>query len=207
MSFDSFSLLHGELLQFVYEPHYLKKEERRKPLPSSCKLPATGNLFHEREFAKVYFGYHEGGIELLFELPHPFREEEKENFIEIFINTRVQNREKSSFGFNTKFCHHFHLTSQKLQEITKWRHLEKREPQDGSKAVISVEKLFSATRFSLFLPNEILYGYDLSLIKEIGFSYIIHHAYYGKQHFSLSSTNFSLKELFSLLATFHLRPV
>lgn len=158
-------------------------------LPSFCKMAA------EEEFAKVYAGWNEKGLQFCFSIKQPlgevfYPEYRKGDAVEIFVNTRQvkQRREFSSF------CHHFVFFPEKIEgfygrEISRFRG-DSHKLCSPEELEVEIEALPSFYLLSIQIPSHCLYGFDPWQFQKLGFTYQIHRYQKQAQHFAVCSSNF-----------------
>lgn len=170
-------------------------------------LPLTSDLLAEEAFANVSAAWHESGITLQVEVDKKFEEAIYPKFqegdaIEIFFDTR----DMKEAGFPTKFCHHFLILPQPVQEvqaleITRFRSDDSHELCDPEKIEVRTEILPRRYVTTIFFPAEILHGYDPASFDRLGITYTIHRPKRESQHFAVSSTYVAIGSHPSLWAT------
>lgn len=207
--------------------HYL----RGKELSKIHELPSLSSLTGDKKFATVAIGWNEKGLyvevtaqrpitNLSFGLSSSDSEEEKPktevkvffpditsgDSVELFIDTRdVKN--------HTRFCHHFFFLPQPVQtngvpvqagEITRFRTEDSHELCDPETLVFSCDLQRKGYTLKIFLPAQVLHGYDPAQCNRFGFTYRINRYAGPPEHFSLSSQDFPIEQLPSSWATLNL---
>lgn len=155
-------------------------------------LPATAPLFGESSFADISMGWNEAALLCELVVYKSFNECFFPRFsegdaLELFIDTR----DLKTAGFLTRFCHHFLILPQKVneiqvQELTRFRTEDTHPLCDPDE--IQVEAKFGKKeyRLQISIPSNCLHGYDPDSFDRLGVSYRIHRFKGVAQHFSLS---------------------
>jgi hypothetical protein len=165
-------------------------------LPSSCKF------LDEQEFAKVYFGWNLEGIYLNFEIDLLEIEFLKDDFIDVFIDTK----DLKTKGYLSKYCHHFvfHPIREEKKENTKFRSDDMHKLCDDKDLSMLVKKLDEKKYLmEIFIPSFCMYGYDPKNYQKISFSYRIRNGLYY-QHFYVTSSEYTIQKNPSLWTTLNL---
>lgn len=203
-------ILPGHLIRLSLECRYVAKEKCRSLLSDKYLLPDTSHLFKEEHFANCALGWNEEGLAFSLFVHQPFQgvalpNIEEGDALSLFIDTR----DVKTTGYNTKFCHHFialpkEVEGEHVKEATHFRGSEKRPLSDPAQIFIHSTFSRSSYQMHLFLPQEVLFGYDPTESNHIGFSYTVYRAHDIPQHFSCSSKDFKIEELPSLWSSIKL---
>ncbi|MGR3972969.1 MAG: hypothetical protein QRY72_00070 [Candidatus Rhabdochlamydia sp.] len=190
-SFDPLAPMHFFLLH--HDVPYVGKEKEGLTLKKH-QLPSTEHFLAEEPFAEVMMGWNESGLFFKFHQSKPFESCSYPQFtqgdaIELFIDTR----DLKDTGFATRFCHHFLILPQQVQEI---RALELSHFRGEDHHLLCNPELigvkFSESSQDYFveitLPAEILYGFDPLQFDRVGMTYVVHRPKGKPQHFTLSSS-------------------
>jgi hypothetical protein len=161
----------------------------------------------EDAFSEVSISFLEGGIELYLKVYKPFEKAcfpdvAKGDGFELFIDTRgILDAQ-----ILHKYCHHFVFLPKEVDgilgaEVTHFKTNDKREL--SSKELLKVSTSFSKNGYCLeiFIPDNALYGYDLSESTRFKLAYMVHLGSKSHpNHFPKSSIDYQLKEHPSLWA-------
>jgi hypothetical protein len=170
-----------------------------KLLRRSFLLPDTSELFPEAHFANVWMAWHEKGLSFEIEVEEAFEncffpEFRKGDSVELFIDTRDLKTAKSVH----RFCHHLCFLPQEvngiqIHEMTRFRAEDSRPLIDCDEIEMKTEFASSSYTMTLFIPGELLFGYEPLEFSRLGFTYRINR--FGKKpaHFSTSSLLFSIE--------------
>lgn len=143
------------------------------------KLPVTGHLLAEQNFAEVSVAYSESGLEVLVTFNRPLKEEDA---VHLFVDTRDLKTSKTI----TRFCHHYKCTKEGGSELTRFRGDDTHTPLDS----IPIEVEGKTMHITL---NE-LTGFDPARLKRIGFTYQIVREDGAPQHFTLTKDTHNLSQ-------------
>ncbi len=171
-----------------------------RAMRSSHALPDTSELLGEERFSDVALSWSEEGICLEAFIDKPFEEVyfpffSKGDALELFFDTR----DLKTAGFATRFCHHFVILPQAVQEIqaietTHFRTEDTHPLCDPNDLVVQADFKDNAYSVRILIPTHCLHGYDPKSYDRIGFTYRIHR-YGGKpQHFAVSSEHFAIEQ-------------
>ena len=168
-------------------------------------LPSNADLLDEDSFSEVYAGWTPSKLVFYFEVDAPFRSAEGDR-IEIFLDTRDM-KTKSQIS---KFCHHFVFSPALNQnfygrEVTRFRSDDTHNlchPEDLS-VTPKIEKKGYSMRIEI--PKDCLHGFDPLNFPRIGFTYLINRTEGKPQHFSVSSSEYSIEQSPSVWGTLNLR--
>jgi hypothetical protein len=190
-----------------FEVSFDVKYFKGKKLNRDFLLLSTSKYLDEEEFAKVYFGWNDKGLYFLFEVEgivekicYPdFR---KGDSIELFIDTR----NVKTFGYTTKFCHHFLIFPKKheghyAKEITRFREEDMHKIANPKDFEVGVSEGKKRYLLDLFIPSKCLHGYDPSKFDKLGFTYRINRNLKDPQHFSVSSKEYVIEREPAFFAT------
>jgi hypothetical protein len=156
-------------------------------------LPCFSELIFEEPFADIYLGWNASGIACRADIKTAIKDVlypdfEKGDAFELFIDTR----DLKTAAYNTKFCHQFFFLPKEVDQVQKGEITHFRTED--------LETTFTKKSYTLyiFLPKEILIGYDPFECARMGFSYRVHRKEKSKQHFTASSELFALESKPSL---------
>jgi hypothetical protein len=176
----------------------------------SYLLPDTSELFGEEKFSDVALCWDQEGICLEAYVDKPFEEAyypffSKGDALEFFFDTR----DLKTAGFATRFCHHFVILPQSVQEIqaieiTHFRTEDTHPLCDPKDLFVHTTFEKNAYAVRVLIPAHCLHGYDPKSCDKMGFTYRIHRPLGRPQHFSASSDHFSLEQSPRLWATLNL---
>lgn len=189
-----------------------KKGDR---LPSKYLLPdLTSHFYEESPFADVSAGWNEKGIfiavttAIVFNAPQ-FPNVRDGDSIELFFDTRdVKN------GPITKFCHHFCFLAEphgsngesvQALEMTKFRGDDSHPIAPPELLFVTTEKRGKETEIRIFIPKEVLWGYDPAAFNRLGFTYRINRANDSPQFFSQAGLEVSIEQYPSYWASLTMR--
>ncbi len=169
-SFSFFSFFRASII--------CKKTENTKINLPQFLLPEMDKLTPQKSLAKVFMGWNEEGISVLFKIHEPKKSLEKsDDTLELFFDTR-DLKTKNQFS---RFCHHFifqNASEDSLigKEITRFP-TEDTHPLASIEMIPKIKKIKSTRdqyEILIFLPALILFGYDpLNSSKKIGFAYVL----------------------------------
>lgn len=122
--------------------------------------------------------------------------------LEIFIDTR----DLKSSKIIHKFCHHFVFFPKSVAdcqglEKTQFRGDDAHELAESS--LLEVDTVFhqKCYEMSIMIPAAALYGYDLSRMNKLGFTYRLNRKKGPSMHFNVSSLDYQIEKHPSLWAT------
>lgn len=163
-------------------------------------LPLTSPLLREPQGTRVSLMWREEV--LFFGLLDLFPPQEGD-LLELFIDTR----DLKNSHVITRFCHHFliHLAEGRGEEITRFRGEDRHPLAESSQFEVSIQQSKEGFLSALFLPKELLCGYDPEAFKRIGFAYRLKKKNGERQHFNLSSDHFHLEKHPALWASLELK--
>ena len=189
--------------------HFFKMgaEIRNGKKASKKYLPDTTELLGEEHFADIGVSWEREGLYVHLHAHKKFEEACYPKYIdgdalELYIDTR----DMKEAGFPTRFCHHFLILPQEIQgirslELTRFRTEDSHSLCDPGK----IELAFAAGSrdyfLDIFLPAEILHGYDPDTFDRIGLTYSVHRPKYMSQNFSVSSSYVTVAQNPSLWAS------
>lgn len=184
------------------------KHTKRESLDRRYLLPNTAPYMEEERFSEVYFGWSEHFLSFRFDVSKKIEEVfypdyRKGDSIEIFLDTR----NLKSYGYITKFCHHFLVLpkgGEPVVEVTKFRPDDMHNLADPTLFKSSVLPKRGSYVVELTVPSENLHGFDRSRFEKIGFTYRINRYGGESQHFSLSSLECKIEKLPAFWATANL---
>lgn len=172
-------------------------------------IPDTSSLLNEEHFADVFMGWNAKGLFFVIESKEKlvasyFPELDRGDAVELFIDTR----DIKTSGYNTRFCHHFFFLPTPIEErqhgeITHFRS-EDAHPLCDPDLLQSKTKMGKGWRLEIFLPKEVLHGYDPEQFNRLGLNFRIHRSVGGPEHFSASTSDFNNLEQPSLWSTIQL---
>lgn len=184
------------------------------PLEEKHLLSNLSTLNESSDELPFYMGWNQDG--LFCEVHYPKQEFtcyptniKEGDAIELFIDTR-DNKEGN---FPTKFCHHFLFFPEKVEgiygkELTKFRGDNTHDLANSKDLIVKqreTKKRFKrGTAIEIFLPKEILYGFDPEQFARVGFTYRCHIAGEEPQLFS-TSPQFSIEQNPSFFASFEMK--
>ncbi|MBY0528965.1 MAG: hypothetical protein K2P51_02115 [Rhabdochlamydiaceae bacterium] len=164
------------------------------------RLASTSELLAENAFAQMAIGWNEEGLVLSAYVEKPFEEAEYPQFsqadaLEVFLDTR----DLKTAGFLTKFCHHFLILPQEVQgiralELTRFRTEDAHSLCEPSDIQVTCKMEQNSYELHLFFPAHCLHGYDPSTLDRLGFTYRLHRKGGSPQHFSVSSSDFTIEQ-------------
>lgn len=127
---------------------------------------------------------------------------EEGDLLDLFIDTR----DLKNSNVVTRYCHHFIIYPEEEEglEVTRFRGDDSHLIADPSLISIKTHVKRSSYSFEVGLPKEILFGYDPSEFKRLGFSYRFQKKSGEKMHFNLSSDTFHLEKHPALWASLNL---
>jgi hypothetical protein len=171
-----------------------------RAMRSTFALPDTSELLGEEKFSEMGCCWNEDGISIEVFVDKPFDEVyfpyfSKGDAIELFFDTR----DLKTAGFATRFCHHFVILPQALNEIqaiemTHFRTEDTHPLCDPNDLAVHADFQKDSYSVRILIPAHCLHGYDPKVFDRIGFAYRIHR-YGGKpQHFTVSSEHFALEQ-------------
>ncbi len=174
-------------------------------------LPETSSLTNEENFASVFMGWNEEGIEVQVVVEKPvehchYPEITKGDSVEFFFDTR----DVKTSGFNTRFCHHFYFLPEAVEghmkgEITKFRTEDSHELCDSDDLTLRVNKSSKGYSLHIFIPKQCLHGYDPDQFQRLGFTYRINRSNDEPQHFSVVSSEYQIEQQPSLWSSLKLK--
>ena len=189
--------------------------KKESSLSSKYHLPDLFSHFYEETpFAKLALGWSEKGIfctlhtHLSFGNVH-FQDYQAGDSIELFIDTR----DVKTSDAVTRFCHHFCILPEVFEndgqviqtlEVTKFRGEDLHPRADPSLIYVESEKKSRGREVRIFLPQEVLYGYDPSQFDRLGFTYRINRLTGLPQYFSASGEEVSIESHPALWASLNL---
>ncbi len=184
---------------------YLNKKNYLKYL-----LPNTSELCGEESFAEVALGWNRDGIEVYIRVDSPFVKSvypqvDRGDSVEIFIDTR----DVKTSGFNTKFCHHFFFFAEGVEgvfagEITHFRTEDAHPLCDPVDLKVKTSNHKTSYDLNVFIPREVLHGYDPEQFTRLGFSYRINRLGGMPQHFSVVTNDYHIDQQPSLWSSLEL---
>lgn len=167
-------------------------------------LPDAASLCGETAFASVAMGWHEEGLEFLFQINQPYLISYYPNIsrgdaVELFLDTR---NIKTS-GYNTRFCHHFFFLPEAVDghqagELTHFRTEDSHELCSSKELLVKSVLKKSSYTLHCFIPKHCLVGFDPAQFQQLGFAYRIHRSGDSPQHLSAVSSDFQIEQQPSL---------
>ncbi|MBS3903801.1 MAG: hypothetical protein KGZ39_00560 [Simkania sp.] len=174
-------------------------------------LPDTSLLLDQETFAVFYMSWDVSGISIDCQVQQPFSDCVYPKFdegdgLELFIDTR----DLKTVGVVHRFCHQFLFLPVEVQgvkavEITQFRGDDLHPLADPSELVAKTVLEKKSYSFSIFLPKEVLHGYDPIGVPRLGFSYRLHRHKGEPQHFTLSTRACSIERNPALWASLQLK--
>lgn len=150
-------------------------------------------------FGRLYVGWHEKGLYVTCRVKraytksaHPFQEGEA---LELFVDTRGSESERL-----TPYCHHFFFVPEEVEggercgELTKLRGEQARPLAEASKLEVQFVKGWRDFALHLFLPQEVLHGYDPLAFPRLRFSYRLYHPGRGVQCYGATDAECALEQ-------------
>lgn len=183
-----------------------------KRLKNSCyRLPSVAALCDEEEFAQLYAGWSPEGFAFGMDCREPHRRSLYPAFmrgdsLELFLDTR----DLKSAKWNTRFCHHFFglaeaVDGHRAGEVTQFRSSDQLRQLADDQLIQVLSHLHpDSYQLLLWLPKELLVGYDPEQFARIGFSYRVNRALGAPQHFSARGDEYCLEQQPSSWASFQL---
>ena len=210
---DNLPLSPVNFFQISLECHRLPKGDFPRLQGSTFKkhlLPDASVLCNQESFAEIAMGWNLEGIELSIKVDKPFDQAyypqvEKGDSFELFLDTR----DVKTSGYNTRFCHHFYFLPEGVEghhagELTHFR-TEDAHPMCDPEELKVLSKLRNGSyTLHLWIPKEVLHGYDPEQFKRMGFSYRVNRPRYESQHFSAKTSEYRIEEQPSLWSTMRL---
>ncbi len=193
------ALLPAEFFAMICKVEYSKTAPATRAMRAFL-LPDTSELLGEEAFAQMALCWNDDGIYVDAHVDKPLEEVSFPHFsrgdaLELFFDTR----DVKTAGFATRFCHHFVILPQAIQgvqaqEMTHFR-TEDTHPLCDPKD-IRVETTLKRGSYILrtFIPAHCLHGFDPKGFDRMGFTYRLHRFAGPPQHFSVSSSHFSLEQ-------------
>jgi hypothetical protein len=183
--------------------NYFSEKKDKTLINKKYLLPSTCIYTQEEEFSRVYMGWNEKKIYLCFSIETPQKDFKKEDFIDLFFDTRCLKTK----GYITKYCHHFIFYPQKEEkkEITKFRIDDMHIPCSDEDLYMNMEKKSeNAYLVKIEIPINCLFGFDYENQKQISFAFRIR---LGQlfQHFCVSSNEYSIQKYPNLWTCFNLK--
>jgi hypothetical protein len=194
---------------------YREEGKKLAPLATKYHLPDLSSRFlDEPPFATVALAWSEKGIhvtiksQIAFSHPH-FPDYREGDSIELFFDTRDV---KTSSGV-ARFCHHFCILGEEIEnegnniwafETTRFRGDDAHDLADPEMMIVQKEKRWRGSEIEIFLPSEILHGYDPTQFDRLGFTYRINRSHGLPQYFSCSGDDCAIEQHPSLWASLKL---
>ena len=143
------------------------------------ELPNTAPLVSEASFAKVKMAYSDTGLRFLISQKTPFTEEDR---LHLFIDTRdVKDR-----GVPHRYCHHFLISIEGGEEVTRFRGDEVRKIAEPFSVIFKGK--------TLEVELQELYGFHPAECPRVGFTYFLEQGGGQKQHFAISSRDYNIEQ-------------
>lgn len=153
-------------------------------------LPSTASLCHEEPFAQVAMGWDTAGIAVSILVKQPVERVSYPDLVrcdsvELFFDTR----DLKTGGLPTRFSHHFFFLpkpyeSHLLGEITRFR-TEDAHPHCSADEIYFSPHIGKDHYFlQIFLPAQVLVGYQPEEFSRLGFTYRINRPQGMSQHFA-----------------------
>lgn len=201
----NFFAFEQELYAVDWEP---VKANRKHPLEAKkYSFPLTTGLAGEESFADFAMGWSTEGLVILVTYHSGFERSifpdiHRGDAVELFIDTR----DVKTAGFPTRFCHHFFFLAESVNgvhagERTQFRTEDRHELCEATDLGV---KRFGKKRLELRVPGHCLTGYDPIDFARLGFSYRLSRFGGSPQHFSVSSSEYSVDQQPSLWTTLRL---
>jgi hypothetical protein len=178
-----------------------------RAMRSSHSLPDTTELLGEEKFGDVALAWNEEGLCVHAFIDKPFEEASfpafsKGDALELFFDTR----DLKTAGFATRFCHHFVILPQAVQEVqalemTHFRTEDTHPLCDPNDLIVHADMQNSSYSVRILIPSACLHGYDPKSYDRMGFTYRIHRYKGAPQHFAVSSQHFAIEQLPRLWAS------
>lgn len=204
---DTFSLSPVNFFQLSVDCCHAQKGT----LSKKHELPSTAHLCAEEQFAKVFLGWNEQGIECQVDVSQPFHQSyypdvTRGDSVELMIDTR----DVKTSGYNTRFCHHFFFFPEPLEaiqagELTRFRTEDKHELCDPKELKVSSKISSKQYSIKIFIPSHCLVGYDPDQFDRLGFTYRINRSHKSSQHFSVVTQDYQIEQQPSLWASLKLK--
>ncbi len=187
----------------------LKQGKKASPklLSKGYLLPDTSDLTAEEPFGEVGVAWHQEGLHIHLHAAKKFEEASYPKYtegdaLELFIDTR----DLKEAGFPTRFCHHFLILPQEVQgiralELTRFRTEDSHPLCDPGKIEVSFHAGSRDYFLDIFLPAEILHGYDPLSFDRLGLTYTLHRYKGPPQNFSVCSNYVTIAQNPSLWAS------
>lgn len=205
-----FSLAPIDFFQIQANCYYLKPNGfPNLTLRNATKylLPNTSTLCVEEQFADIYIGWNEEGIEILANIKAPVTQVAwpRGDSVELFFDTR----DVKTSGYNTRFCHHFFFLPESVDgqiagEITRFRTEDTHDLCDPNDLQVKLSSKNGSYQLNIFVPSQCLHGYDPEQFDRMGFTYRINRATGPSQHFSVVTEEFQLEQQPSLWSSLRL---
>ena len=171
-----------------------------RSMRSSFILPDTSELLGEEKFSEMALCWSPEGLFLEVFVDKPFEEVyfpifSKADALELFFDTR----DLKTAGFATRFCHHFVILPQAVQEIhalemTHFRTEDTHPLCDPNELAVHTEFHKNSYSIRILIPGHCLHGFDPKVCDRIGFTYRIHRFGGQPQHFAVSSEHFAIEQ-------------
>lgn len=209
---DGFSLSPIQFFQMSVECHRLKNKfpSLSKVKGKFYEMPDTSALMNGSSFATVSMGWNFDGIEVYIVVEEritkcSYPDVSNGDSVELFFDTR----DLKTSGHNTKFCHHFFFLPEAIDghltgEITKFRTEDAHELCSPDDLNVKVKKSATGYALEIFIPAQILHGFDPEQFDRMGFSYRINRAGDKPQEFSASSEEYQVEQQPSLWSSLKL---
>jgi hypothetical protein len=167
---------------------------------SSFTLPDTAELLGEERFSEIALCWNQEGLCLEVFVDKPFEEVyfpffSKGDAIELFFDTR----DLKTAGFATRFCHHFVVLPQAVQDIqalemTHFRTEDTHTLCDPNELAVHADFHKNSYSVRILIPAQCLHGFDPKVCDRIGFTYRIHRYGGQPQHFAVASEHFAIEQ-------------
>jgi hypothetical protein len=212
---------HRFLFRVAYScPHVagvpLEEGDDLLDLPDSCRLPALPGLDAQGQFADVWIAWNERGLAFLVEVrgkEQPPVGDAARVLLSDRVSLWIDTRDARSGHRASRTCHQFHF-------LPAGGGAEKDEPlfvpmainraaqdaplPDEEAVPFRFHKRGCDYRLEVFLPAEVLQGFDPEQYPRLGFHYLIRDQEKGEQSLSVASTDFPVAEDPSLWSTLEL---
>jgi hypothetical protein len=165
-------------------------------LPEGCTLPHVDDAKDAARFAQVRVGWNEGGLGFSVDvagkkapLECDLKSPAESDGLQIWIDTRnTQSIHRAS-----RFCHHFCVlpagnkkaVSPIAVQLPIPRGPEDAAIADSKEMPVAVERRADGYRLEVWLPADVLHGFDAQASPLLGFYYVVRDAELGEQYLSV----------------------
>jgi hypothetical protein len=211
---------HSFLFRFQLPVQYVEsiplRGQKLLDLPEGCTLPELGELDDTPHFARLRAGWNENGLGFSVDVagkrtPLTARPEApaESDGLQIWIDTRnTQSIHRAS-----RFCHHFCVLpvgggkksdAPLAVQLPIARGSENAEMAESKQLPVAVERRKDGYRLEVWLPAELLHGYDAQASPLLGFYYVVRDSELGEQFLTVGR-DFPFAHDPSLWSTLELR--